>query len=265
MRTNGLWPIAGIAVVLTATGIAQTGSSPRPSAGAFVFDVASVKPNISGAGNFGIETNQSGVTAINITARALLFKGFDLRQGQLIGAPGWIDSERFDIKAKAPDGSTEAQIPAMIQDFLMDRFALVVHEETRDLPIYILVFARGEGRLGPQLTRSTVDCTIVRGCGVNTSTGATGTVIKMTGNPLSGLVDELATAVDRTVVDRTGLSGAFDLELRFRRETLLGGASSANDPSIFTAVQEQLGLKLESSHGPVNVLVIDRIDRPSPD
>jgi uncharacterized protein (TIGR03435 family) len=265
MRINRLSSIAVIAIVITAHPTAQTGSPPRTSAGTMAFDVASVKPNISGDGNFGVETNQSGLTAVNVTVRALLFHGFGLRQGQLTGAPGWIDSERFDIKARAPTGSTEAQIPAMIQDLLKDRFRLIVHEETRDLPIYALVLAREDGKPGPQLTRSAVDCATTRGCGVNTSSGSMGTVITLTGSPLSGLLDELATAVDRTVVDRTGLTGAFDLELRFRRETLQGGPSSANDPSVFTAVQEQLGLKLESSRGPVNVLVVDRIDRPTPD
>jgi len=174
----------------------------------------------------------------------------------------------------------------MLRTLLEERFKLVVHQETRDLPIYALTLARSDGKLGPKLVRSDVDCDKViaelaeairktgrpplgpPGQAPPCSTG--GPPGKFTGNDITMqmLADVLIAsvnrmdAVDRVVVDRTGLSGGFDLTLEWTPDELVAASSGA---SIFTALQEQLGLKLEPTRGPVEVIVIDHVERPTPD
>jgi uncharacterized protein (TIGR03435 family) len=159
----------------------------------------------------------------------------------------------------------------MTRTLLADRFKLVVHGETREMPIYALVLARRDGTLGPQFHHSTVDCTASTArCGA----GKTGD-FTMHGEaiPMGQLLVGLLPWVDRFIVDRTGLTGIFDVDLQWTPGRLPPGAGppggpppvDPNRPSIFTAVQEQLGLKLESAKGPVDVLVIDHIERPTED
>jgi len=168
----------------------------------------------------------------------------------------------------------------MLRNLLADRFKLAAHRETRDMPAYALVRAKADGTLGPQMRRSTIDCEaeaaralaakrggappgqdgsakpIVR-CRVSTSAAR----IVGTGTTIPELMRRLSAPLGRAVVDRTGLSGSFDLELQWSPEQ----AADTSGPSIFTAVQEQLGLKLESQRAPVEVLVIDRVESPAPD
>jgi uncharacterized protein (TIGR03435 family) len=181
----------------------------------------------------------------------------------------------------------------------------VLHHETRELPLYVLALARNDGRLGPQIKPSAVDCAAMRGAraggpgpgpegrGGNTAVGfgpsgpgdrpACGTRM-MPGNVSAGsitiptLASILSTSTNRTIVDKTGLTGSYDLDLRWTPDQMPQGFGGApppgapglppidpNGPSIFTAVQEQLGLKLESQKGPVDVLVIDKVEPPTPD
>jgi uncharacterized protein (TIGR03435 family) len=256
------------------------------------FEVASVKANNSGDGPNRLQLQPGGrITAENMLLRNLIRFAFQVQDFQLVGAPDWVDKERFDIVAKAehdivpgPPG-TIGPGQLMLRSLLADRFKLAIHQEKRDLPIYALVLARSDGRLGPQLQRSAADCTAImnaargRGgpppaasgrpqCGMRVSPGT----ILGGGFPLSQLITTLSQFAQRTVVDRTGLTGDFDLELHWTPEqlpTLPPGAPlppiDPNGPSLFTAIQEQLGLKLESTKDSVEVLVIDQIERPSPD
>ena len=205
---------------------------------------------------------------------------------QLVNAPDWIETARFDIEAKADrEYSAREDAPApellgMLRNLLADRFKLVVHREMRDMPVYALVKAKADGTLGPQMRRSDVDCeaeaaralAAKRGgappgqgadgrprarCRVSTNAGR----IVATGTTIPELMRRLSPPLGRAVIDRTGLSGSFDLELQWAPEQ----TADASGPSIFTAIQEQLGLKLESQRAPVEVLVIDSVERPSPD
>ena len=227
------------------------------------FEVASVKPNTSGSQNSNMELHPGGrVTGTNVALGGLLRTVFNLQPHQLVNAPEWIDTARFDIEAK-PDreystreDALAPELLAMLRNLFADRFKLIAHREMRDTPVYALVKARTDGRLGPQMRPSTVDCEAVR-CRISTNAGR----ITGTGTTLSELMRRLSPTVGRPVVDRTGLSGSYDLELQWSPDPTADTAG----PSIFTAIQEQLGLKLESQRAPIEVLVIDRLELPTPD
>jgi uncharacterized protein (TIGR03435 family) len=257
------------------------------------FEVASVKANTSGDGPTRIALQPGGrITAENMSLRNLVRFAFQVQDLQLVGGPDWLEKERFDILAKAehdivpsPPGTTgPGQL--MLRSLLADRFKLTIHQEKRELSVYALVLARSDGRLGPQLRQSTTDCVAImaaergRGfpapardvqCGMRVSPGN----VLGGGFPLSQLVTTLSQFVRRTVVDRTGLKGDFDIDLKWTPDQMPAGPPppgapplppiDPNGPSIFTALQEQLGLKLESSKDAVDVLVIDHIEAPAPD
>ena len=161
----------------------------------------------------------------------------------------------------------------MLQALLAERFNLVVRRETREQPVYAMVTAHENGRLGPQLKRSTTDCSSkapadpIGPCTMGGSFIGRGGSLQGIGQPLTQLATHLGTAADRIVLDRTGLAGTFDFTLTWKSGGFgVSRVGAADDgPSLFTAVQEQLGLKLESARGPVDVLVIDSVTRPTPD
>ena len=260
-----------------------------------VFEVASVKPHKSAdgerSGNFG---PGGRVTLTNATLRDLVQLAYQLPDGhlrhdsQISGGPGWINSDRFDVVAKAegmPAGLDASSIPAgaarsgeiaaidrvrlMLRKLLADRFKLAVHNETRELPVYALVVARSDGKLGAQLRKVDVDCAALREGGRPSPPHEPGKAAcggfrglgpgRITGHALtmSMIASWFPESLGRIVLDRTGLSGVFDLDLEWTPDP--------SGPSIFTAVQEQLGLKLESSKGPVDVLVIESVEQPTPD
>jgi uncharacterized protein (TIGR03435 family) len=274
----------------------QTPAADNPS-----FEVASVKPNESGDPRVMIGGGPGGrFNASNVPLRMLIRNAYQLQDSQLVGGPAWLATERFDIVAKAegnpapvPPGSV-GPMQLMMRNLLADRFKLVVHRETREQPIYALVLARSDGKPGPQLRKSEIDCAAMaaaRGrvggpppgppapgerpqCGMRMGPGQ----LSGGGFPLSQLGTTLSQLVQRMVVDRTGLSGNFDIDLTWTPEPGQGlppgppppGASALppidpNGPSLFTALQEQLGLKLDSQRGPVEVLVIDSVEMPTPD
>jgi uncharacterized protein (TIGR03435 family) len=256
---------------------AQAPSSP-------VFEVASVKSNKAGGASV---LGQAGgsFTATNVTARELLRVAYGiagpLEDSRLVGGPGWTGSDRYDLLAKIPDNAPPQLVALMLRSLLAERFQLVVHTEPRNLPIYALVMSRADGTLGPHL-RPVQDCGPSGGgsaapslpkaelCGGQGSSGH----LTFGGIPLSmGLVTNTALLreVRRIVVDRTGLTGAFEGTLDW---TPADGLQTSNQldalsppppdgASIFTAIQEQLGLKLVSSTGPVEVVVIDKIEHPT--
>jgi len=223
------------------------------------FEVTSVKANKSGAAGAGAPGDRfsSGLfRTTNMPLRLLMRQAFQkLQDSEIVGGPAWMDSDRWDITGKAAS-PTAAMLP-MIRTLLADRFRLVVHHENRELPIYALVIARRDGRLGPSLRPST---------GKSDFRDATGLFVAHA-IPLKILVDVLAYPARRTVVDRTGLSGTYDIELRYTSPVMAdAGLPSVPDaPSVFTAVQEQLGLKLEATRGPVDVIVIDHVEKPVED
>jgi uncharacterized protein (TIGR03435 family) len=258
--------------------LAQTQvAEPVPS-----FEVASVKPNKSGE-RTGPYLRYEGmqVVVVNNNLFTIMRGAWGLPPDQIVGGPDWVRSERerFDILAKAPDGATRPQLPLMVRALLADRFKLKTHLENRTAPIYTLVVARPDGRLGPKISPSTFDCTSWlaarnRGervdppssngdrltCGLQSSLGS----IRGRGQVADfARVLSFLNVLGRPVVDRSGLTADYEFELRWTPD----GARQADPdlPSLFTAVQEQLGLKLEATTGSVEMLVIDSVERPTPD
>ena len=253
-----------------------------------VIEVASIKRNDSGnQGPRFVRPEPGGrVTVINMPVFPLLWMAHGIQAFQVVEAPDWTRSEAYDILASGPEGAptTPDTFRALLRDLLVKRFQLKVRRETRELPIFALVRARSDGPLGPKLNPSKVDCTallaknqsvapIPQGgpnCGANTLPGR----FTSNGLPLGPFISLLAPTVGRVVVDRTGLTGAWDLDVEFTPEPVGGvGPSgvplppaapmSSDAPSLVTALQEQLGLKLEPTRGPVDVIVIESISRPT--
>ena len=259
------------------------------------FEVASVKANKSGDGRVMMMMPPTGrISATNIPVMLLLRQAYNVQPFQIIGAPSWLASDRFDIAAKAPDGTSPELYRPMMRNLLADRFKLKAHMETREMPTYALILARADGKLGPNLALTKVDCeAIARGrraggpppappqpgermeCGFMIGLGN----INAGGMPMVELARSLSQFVNRIVVDKTGLNGKFDFQLTYTPEGrgfpgLPAGAppigveappADPNGASLFTALQEQLGLKLDSQKGPVDVLVIDSIEQPTED
>lgn len=237
----------------------------RPS-----FEVTSVRRNTSADRDMTVQVDPGG--RLRVVSAPLLWLiasayGNDrggLRPEQIIGAPGWLQSERYDVTAQVADAdsagrkaTTFVALRPHLQSLLEDRFRLAVHRDTRDLPIYALVQAR-PGALGPRFSPVPVDCTSDEA----RCTFEGGFVGRIQSDALTSeqLMQLLATATGRVVVDRTGLTGPYAINLEWSQDQ-----SSSDLPSVFTAAQEQLGLKLESTRGPVDVIVIDRVERPTPD
>jgi uncharacterized protein (TIGR03435 family) len=240
---------------------------------AATFDVVSIKANHGGTLGSSMSTRTGGLlTATNISVRSLITAAYDVRPSQVVG-PSWIDTDRFDINARAAGDVPGTAFPPMMQRMLAERFQLAVHHETREMPVYALV-PRVAGQLGPKLTASPADCVQVAtpgqpnpcGSGVSASlTNGNGTMVCRRAS-MEAVARSLGGQVDRIVIDRTGLAGSFDCELKFTPEDR-GPADTRNAdaPSVFTAVQEQWGLKLDATRGPVDVVVIDRVERPTED
>jgi uncharacterized protein (TIGR03435 family) len=220
------------------------------------------------------------LTATAITVGQLLRMAYKIQPYQLAGAPSWISSTRYDIVAKVEDNPAPSQ-QALLRALLKDRFNLVVHNETRELPMFALVLARSDGRLGTQLRKSLFDCAAylagphgppepgrTPNCATRIGAGSlSGKAI-----PMTQLAASLSPFVNRFTVDRTGLTGVFDVELTWTPDpvapdipgnTVPDVGPTSSGPSIFSALQEQLGLKLAAVKGPVDVLVVDRLEAPS--
>ncbi len=224
------------------------------------FEVASVKPNRSGDASmsFRASAGSDEFRATNSTVRSLIRQAFQVSQAsELSGGPSWLDTDRFDIVAKA-NSPAVPKLP-MVRALLAERFKLITHRETMTLPIYALVVVKRDQRLqssSAECTARPSPCRIQLGPGVLAGRGV----------PMALLVSTLSGAAQRRVVDRTDIQGPVDIDLHWSADGPARGDTSPTDsPSIFTAVQEQLGLKLESTRGPVEVLVIDHVERPTED
>jgi bla regulator protein BlaR1 len=253
------------------------------------FEVASIKPDKSGTDMTMLRTTPVGFSASNIALKVLIQQAYGIEDNQIVGAPSWLGSARYDIEAKVSSSDTDAlhnlssdQRRLMLQPLLADRFQLKVHTEVRDLPVLTLVIAKG----GPKLHEAKPGDTYPNGLkDFNGQGGGPGMMLmrpgQLTGQglPLSSLARVLTQQLGSTVQDKTGLTGKYDLTLQWtpdRNGSAMpgapepglqgpgsGGSTDASGPSIFSAIQEQLGLKLESQKGPVEVLVIDHVETPS--
>jgi uncharacterized protein (TIGR03435 family) len=281
---------AGVgAIAVVAPIFAQ--SVPRPSPdGALRFEVASIKRNPGDAQKAFVLQRflpGGGFEGLNVTLGSVIRLAYGLQDFQMVGAPKWVDADRFDIQMRGPQGATESEAPRRLQSLLAERVALKAHREKRDHPIYALVLARADKSLGPRLRRSEIDPEKLREqdarmlrenpatftpleCGL-----AAGRRLGSCGSTIAELATRFPMYVGRIVLDRTGLAGVYQYDLRFG-DTLIPGAGpgggfpfpvqnpSPDAPSLVTALEEQLGLKLVPQTGPVEVLVIDQVQPPKP-
>jgi uncharacterized protein (TIGR03435 family) len=245
--------ITALVVVLSVAGPLAQAPPQRP----LTFDVTSVKPNTSGERGGSSKGEPGRYVGINVTLRRVMGLAY-LPVQEFVGGPDWINSDRFDIEGKAEGRPNQEQMREMLRSLLADRFKLVVHRETRQMPAYALTLARADGRLGPELRRA-APCE--RCGGFSVGSGA----MKGTGITMRQLAAELpSTTEGRYVVDRTGLDGMFDVTLTWSADALSPNAPTAEQAaSIFVAIQEQLGLKLEPTTAPIEAIVIDRAERPA--
>ncbi len=280
---RALAAIASVSLALAAQGASGAQAPPAPLA---AFDVASVKVNSAGGPSSVRAAPNGTLTVTNNTLRNIVRNAYGITNAQIVGGPDWFDADHFDINAKAAAPFTQAQGMAMLRALLADRFKLAAHMETRESPIYALILARSDGRLGPRMKRSDVDCAAlfaaVQAGGRMPPAGPNGALpcgLRMQPGTITGsavameqLARNLVGGVGRIVVDKTGLAGFYDIDVTFSMDSALtpppGQEPPRVDPaapSLFTALQEQLGLKLDAQRGPVEVLVIDRAERPSAD
>ena len=272
-----LW-LATVLACITRSAHAQT---------ADVFEVASIKPR-TGDRAAGGTTSPDRFVRADTTLRELIRFAFNVQDFQIEGGPAWIASSRFEVNAKAPSAPSGPDgMRALVRRLLEDRFTLRTHVESREMATYDLL----GGRLGEKLRRSTLDCEAIVASGTATAddlarcdlrfrpkmvdSGGRPSIQSMTlivqGVRLARLATLLQNEVERIVTDKTGLDGTFDLELEFapqgRRPVGLPGPPSppSDGPPLATALQEQLGLKLESVRGPVPVIIIERAELPTPD
>lgn len=260
--------------------------APGQSATPLAFEVATIKPSDPAADRTHIGLAPGGLfNATNATLKDLIRLAYDVRDFQVSGGPSWLSTERYDITAKVEGpGVSEDEIGKMpeaqraqVQDqyfqrlktLLADRFQLRLHRETKELPVYALIAAKNGPRIQAEADGAS------KGPTTRVSRTATGdTEISVSGIPLAMFVNVVSNQVGRTVVDKTGLSGNFNFKLTFAPDALqrAGAGDKGADrpvpagtdgPSIFTALQEQLGLKLDPQKGPVEVVVIDRAQKAS--
>jgi len=280
-----------VVVGLAAVGATQVrGQAPAVPTERPAFEVASIKPDKSGDDRSYASLYPGGRFSVtNASLKGLILSTYRVDVTRVVGGPSWIDADRFDVEAKSPEGSTPTpdQLNAMMKTLLADRFQLRVHEEARELTVYALVNAQTKGA-SPGLTpASTGNCANLVGPpekGPRPTTSPNGqpwcgrVVFSPTGWSARAVTPEqiakaLEPFVGRLVVNRTNIVGAFDVDLAFNPRVL---AVQANDvessprqsdasTSIFTALQEQLGLKLEAAKSPANVLVVDHAEHPTAD
>ena len=301
-----------LAILLAATAASAQDTAPAPAA---AFEVASVKPSnpnpdpANPLSQIALMLPQPGgrFTATNTPLRMLIMAAYELKQdAQLVGGPPALLAAKYDITARAANTATIAmkELPQLLRSLLADRFKLKTHTETRELPLYDLVLARSDGRLGPELIPSKSECSkpdeivaqqgasLAKGdvasflgkpapCMVTTdpSGGPLNLMMRGDGQEMKQIVEILTQFTGRAVRDKTGLAGRYDFAMKLDLQTVLAmaqrmgaaiPAAAANLPqadgsSLATALNEQLGLKLESTRGPVDVTIVDSVEAPVPD
>jgi uncharacterized protein (TIGR03435 family) len=255
MRTQ----IAFVLTLLASTLGTSLPAQVAPADEKLSFEVASIKPTKPQLPGPSWGGGRGRYSVVGITTLNLIRNAFDLKSNEVVGTPAWVETEQFEINATYLGESTPAREEAMLQSLLADRFALKFHRETRELPKYRLALSRTDGALGSQLTKSAGTCQRPHPFTPCSMRATNGEVMIEEGS-VPYFLHYLESIVGRRIVDETRLAGDFDLKLEWSR-----GQNDTVRPSIFTALQEQLGLKLEPTRGPVSVLVIDSIERPTPD
>ena len=218
------------------------------------FEVATVKPAPPQAEGrtdtrFSTDTDKGQLTYSNVNLKQVIGRAYKVQQYQITG-PDWLETERFDIAAKFAPHSSVEQWALMLQALLADRFKLALHHETKELPVYALTLTKGGAKFKSSETDS--------GIASNSNRTQWHVTAKVS---MAGFAEFLTGEAGRPVLDKTGLSGSYELKLDWSPDTAPAGADAVSLPSLFTALQEQLGLKLESAKGPVDMLVVDHAER----
>ena len=292
MLLASVWMLAAAIVASSQTPANAPDNALEDSAKAQLpaFEVVSIKPDKSGSMGMRIMFTSDGMSISGFPAHMLLREALGVSNNQLEGEPGWMNTDRFDIEAKVAAEDVprlKAFKPperwAMLLPVFEDRFGLKFHHETKDLTQYVLVIAKG----GLKMKEATPGDTYANGLkGPDGKGGGAGTMrmapgeITVQGLPVSDLVRQLSFQFGASVVDKTGLTGKYDFDLKWTPDEMEGSMLKAPDggqpgaenpapptttgPSLFTALEEQLGLKLESHKEPADVIVVDHIEQPSP-
>jgi uncharacterized protein (TIGR03435 family) len=228
--------VAGLAISLSGALSAQQ------------FEVAAIKPTSATQSSFssGLNTSNGRLTATNVTLKRCIMGAYAVGPNQIFGGPDWLETDRFDITAKAGEPVGDRIQMEMLQTLLADRFKLKFHREARPIQSYVLDIARN----GPKLEKGD-------GHGSKTSNGR-GDIIA-TNATMDRFAEILSRQMDLPVVNHTELDGVFNLKLQWTPET----TALPEGPSLFTAIQEQLGLRLHPRKIPVEVLVIDHVEKPT--
>jgi len=245
--------IVALALVLTTLTLAQTPDTPKKA----TFEVAAIRP-AKDDGNHSSNSDKGLYRTHNLTLKELIARAYDVDIGQVSGGPGWVDSDSYDITARIPEefaDQTRDKLPQMIQSLLAERFQLVVHREPKQVSGYALVVAKKGVKMEPAKADE-------KGSGTSThNTHLTAHNINM-----EGFARYLTRnrEIGMPVVDKTGLTGSFNFELEWKPDQLQGKpeASADDRPSIFTAMEQGLGLELKSAKVPIVTVVIDRAEKP---
>jgi uncharacterized protein (TIGR03435 family) len=269
---------AGLLVVAFGGGLRgqHREASQASDAKTLAFEVASIKPSAARDTAMRINWPRGRFSAVNVTTRQFVQAAYKVEPFRVEGGPAWFNNSRFNINATIQADAVIVQargmpdaIRLMTQRLLSDRFGFVAHWEQRPQTVYALVLPKPNGPLGPHLRQSHADCASLLAaarqgtplpspspCSVQSAPGR----LIVGGYLMAQLADSLASVLQQVVVDRTGLNGRYDFDLTWAPDL-----TTESDASLFTSVREQLGLKLESTKAPVDVLVIDHIASPTPD
>jgi uncharacterized protein (TIGR03435 family) len=249
MKRIGLISVLGTAIFATAiVSVAQVpGQKPA-------FEVASIKPSKADASSSGINTGNGRISGNNVTLKRCIMGAYAVGPNQIVGGPDWLDLDRFEITAKAEEPVGDTALMTMLQTLLAERFKLALHRESKPTDVYVLERANKE----PKLEKGD-------GKGATTNNGRGNIVAKNAS--MDRFAETLSRQMDRPVVNQTGLPGVFNLTLQWTPDTARPARTEdgarIEGPSVFTAIQEQLGLRLRAQKVPVEVLVIDSAQRPS--
>jgi uncharacterized protein (TIGR03435 family) len=290
MKLRGTLIALGVMVIAIPI-FSQGPAGPKPS-----FEVATVKPSASGDNRVAILSQPGGrMVTTNVTFKMLMAFAYRVRDFQISGGPNWITTDRWNIEARAeeggippstgpPDPNVTPPLLLMMQSLIEERFQLKMHRETRELPVYELVVAKGGSKMKLSEDQSPIRPP-ERGAPPPPLPQRGGPMprgamrmgrgdLEANGLPLANFIQALSQQLGRPVIDKTELKGLYDIKLQWTPELGQGPVAPGgpepppppaefSGPSIFTAVQEQLGLRLESTKGPVEVLIIDSVQKPT--
>jgi uncharacterized protein (TIGR03435 family) len=216
------------------------------------FEAATVKSNRSGSGSSSSHTRTANLNMTNVSLRSMIVSAYKIRDYQLNG-PDWLRTERFDIVAKAQPGTPDADLMPMLQSLLAERFKLEIHRETKELPVYGLVEAKGGLRIKP------VDP--AGGTNTNSNSDEKGGQLTAERATMSNFAGWISSRMDRPVLDQTGRTESFSFKLQYSLENENTDPNAARYPILPLAIQEQLGLRLEKRTAPIEIIVVDKIEK----